>query len=173
MIARAIERFGRIDILVNNAGIARPGAIDSLTEEDWDRTLDVNLKGQFLVVRAVVAGMKERRKGSIVNVASELGLVGQPDLSPYCASKAGVIGLTKSLARELAPFSIRVNCVAPGPTDTAILSDAERTVDYIATVPLQRLGTPADIASAVWFLASPESSWTTGQILSPNGGVVI
>lgn len=173
MVERAIERFGRIDILVNNAGIARPGPIHTLSEEDWDLTVDVNLKGQFLLSRAVVPGMRERRQGSIVNIASELGLVGQPDLAPYCASKAGVIGLTKALARELAPFSIRVNCVAPGPTDTALLGDAERTAKFLETIPLRRLGTPADIASSVWFLLSSEAAWITGQVLSPNGGVVI
>jgi 3-oxoacyl-[acyl-carrier protein] reductase len=173
MVERVQRRFGRIDILVNNAGIACPGAIHELTEDDWDRTLGINLKGQFLVTRAVVPGMRERASGRIVNIASELGLVGEADLSPYCASKAGVIGLTKALARELAPARVRVNCVAPGPTDTTILRDSERTPEYLATIPLGRLGTPAEIAWAVWYLASPHAEWITGQVLSPNGGVVM
>ena len=173
MVERVESRFGRIDILVNNAGIACPGAIHELTEDDWDRTLGINLKGQFLVTRAVVPGMRERGSGRIVNIASELGLVGEADLSPYCASKAGVIGLTKALARELAPVRVRVNCVAPGPTDTTILRDSERTPEYLATIPLGRLGTPDEIAWAVWYLASPHAEWITGQVLSPNGGVVM
>jgi 3-oxoacyl-[acyl-carrier protein] reductase len=173
MAERVERRFGRVDILVNNAGVACPGPIHELTEADWDRTLGINLKGQFLVSRAVVPGMRERGAGRIVNIASELGLVGEAELSPYCASKAGVIGLTKALARELAPARVRVNCVAPGPTDTSILRDTERTPEYLATIPLGRLGTPAEIAWAVWYLASPHAEWITGQVLSPNGGVVM
>ena len=172
-VDRVLGRFGGVDIVVNNAGIAVPGPIDALSEADWDRTLDVNLKGQWLIARAVVPSMRERRHGAIVNIASEVGIAGEADLSPYAAAKAGVIGLTKALARELAPFRIRVNCVAPGPTDTAILPERERTPDYVAKIPLARLGEPADIAAAVWFLASPSSGWTTGQVLSPNGGVVM
>jgi NAD(P)-dependent dehydrogenase (short-subunit alcohol dehydrogenase family) len=172
-VSGALDRFGAIDIVVNNAGISATGPIDELTEDDWDRTLDVNLKGQWLVTRALVPGMRERRRGSIVNIASELGLAGEADLSPYVAAKAGVIGLTKALAKELAPHGVRVNCVAPGPTDTAILPDWERTPEYVAAIPLSRIGLPADIAAAVWFLASPASAWTTGQVLSPNGGVVM
>jgi NAD(P)-dependent dehydrogenase (short-subunit alcohol dehydrogenase family) len=172
-VARALDRFGAIDIAVNNAGVAATGPIDEIAEADWDRTLDVNLKGQWLIMRAVVPGMRERRRGSIVNIASELGLAGEANLSPYVAAKAGVIGLTKALAKELAPHGVRVNCVAPGPTDTVFLPEWERTRDYVAAIPLARLGDPADIAAAVWFLASPASSWTTGQVLSPNGGVVM
>src|SRR5690242_9773299 len=134
MVKGALDRFDHIDILVNNAGIARRGPIHSLSEADWDRILDVNLKGQFLVARAILGGMRCRRTGAIVNVASELGLVGRAEQAPYCASKAGVIGFTKSLARELAPFSVRVNCVAPGPTDTALLGHAERTHEYIESI---------------------------------------
>jgi NAD(P)-dependent dehydrogenase (short-subunit alcohol dehydrogenase family) len=173
MVDGVLERYERIDIVVNNAGVACPGAIEDLSEADWDRTLGINLKGQFLVSRAVIPGMRARGAGRIVNIASELGLVGEADLSPYCASKAGVIGLTKSLARELAPARVRVNCVAPGPTDTSILRDTERTPEYLATIPLGRLGTPAEIAWAVWYLASPHAEWITGQVLSPNGGVVM
>jgi 3-oxoacyl-[acyl-carrier protein] reductase len=173
MIERAEARFGRVDIVVNNAGIAALGAVRDFAEADWDRTVAVNLKSQFLVARAVIGSMCDRRDGQIVNISSELGLVGESGLASYCASKAGVIGFTKSLAREVAAFGVRVNCVAPGPTDTAILRDEERTAEYAATIPLGRLGAPTDIASSVWFLVSPEASWITGQVLSPNGGAVI
>ena len=173
MVREAQAEFGRIDVLVNNAGIERAATLENITEDDWDVTLAVNLKGQFLVSQAVAAGMRERRAGKIVNVASELALVGRAGLAAYCASKAGIVGLTKALARELAPHGVLVNCVAPGPTDTDLLPASERTSDLLARIPLGRIGAPTEIAEAIWFLVSPANTWTTGQVLSPNGGAVI
>ena len=173
MVTEAEAEFGKIDLLVNNAGIERNAALELTTEDDWERTMAVNLKGQLLVTQAVARGMQERRYGKIVNVASELALVGRAGMAAYCASKAGVIGLTKALARELAPYGILVNCVAPGPTDTDLLPAAERTQELVETIPLGRIGTPDEIAAAIWFLLSPANTWTTGQVLSPNGGIVI
>jgi 3-oxoacyl-[acyl-carrier protein] reductase len=173
MTRAAAERLGPVDVLVNSAGTARWRDLDGVPDEDWQAAWDVNVIACLRSMRAVVPGMRERGAGRIVNIASELGLVGEAELSPYCASKAGVIGLTKALARELAPARVRVNCVAPGPTDTSILRDTERTPEYLATIPLGRLGTPAEIAWAVWYLASPHAEWITGQVLSPNGGVVM
>ncbi len=173
MVAAIDKRWGRIDILVNNAGIAAEADITLATEEMWDRILGVNLKGQFLTARAVVGVMLRQGSGKIVNLASELALIGEPGLTAYCASKAGVIGFTKALARELAGKGVLVNCVAPGPTDTDMLRPVERTDDMIASIPLGRLGSPHEIASAVFFLVSSDTTWTTGQVISPNGGTVI
>ena len=173
MISEAEAQFGRIDILINNAGIEQGGALLETQEREWDRVLAVNLKGQFLVSQAVVPGMIRRSFGRIVNVSSELALVGRPGASAYVASKAGVIGLTKALARELAPHGILVNCVAPGPTDTDLLSADERDPEKVGAIPLGRIGQPEDIAAAIYFLVSADSTWMTGQVISPNGGTVI
>jgi 3-oxoacyl-[acyl-carrier protein] reductase len=173
MVARAISEFGRIDILVNNAGIAPEFPLHELSEDIWDRVLAVNLKGQYLLCQAVVPHMQAAGYGRIINIGSEQGLIGAADLTAYCASKAGVFGFTKALARELAPGGILVNCVAPGPVDTALLAERDRTPELTGRIPLGRIGRPEEIAFAVLFLASPETSWTTGQIHSPNGGVVM
>ncbi len=173
MVGRAIGEFGRIDILVNNAGIGPECSLDELTEDVWDRVMAVNLKGQFLVCQAVVPHMLAAGYGRIINIGSEQGMIGAAGLTAYCASKAGVFGFTKALARELAPSGILVNCVAPGPVDTALLAPRDRTPELLARIPLGRIGRPQEIAFAVLFFASPETSWTTGQIHSPNGGVVM
>jgi NAD(P)-dependent dehydrogenase (short-subunit alcohol dehydrogenase family) len=173
MVSEAERELGRIDVLVSNAGIERAAPLGLTTDDAWGETLAVNLTGQFLVVKEVARGMCERRRGKIVTVASELALVGRAGSAAYCASKAGVIGLTKALARELAPDGILVNCVAPGPTDTDLLPASERTAELIAKIPLGRIGTPDEIASVIWFLVSPANTWMTGQVISPNGGAVI
>jgi len=173
MVGRAVRAFGRIDVAVNNAGISPEASLGDTSDELWDRVHAVNLKGQFLVCQAVAGPMAAAGYGRIVNIASEQGLIGAPRMAAYCASKAGVFGLTKALARELAPAGILVNCVAPGPVDTAMLAEADRLPEMARRIPLGRIGTPAEIAFAVLFLASPGSSWTTGQILSPNGGIVM
>jgi 3-oxoacyl-[acyl-carrier protein] reductase len=173
MVSRAIERFGRLDILVNNAGIAPECPLHELSEDTWDRVLAVNLKGQYLLCQAVVPHMRAAGYGRIINIGSEQGIIGAAGLTAYCASKAGVFGFTKALARELAPTGILVNCVAPGPVDTDLLADRDRTPELTGRIPLGRIGRPEEIAFAVLFLASPQTSWTTGQIHSPNGGVVM
>ncbi|MHB8691469.1 MAG: SDR family NAD(P)-dependent oxidoreductase [Solirubrobacteraceae bacterium] len=173
MVARVERELGRIGVLVNNAGIERPAPLDRATADEWDQTIAVNLKGQFLTAQAVAGGMRDLGGGRIVNVSSELALVGRAGQVAYCASKAGVIGLTKALARELAPDGILVNCVAPGPTDTDLLPASERTPELLAKIPLGRIGTPDEVAAVICFLVSPENGWTTGQVLSPNGGVVM
>jgi 3-oxoacyl-[acyl-carrier protein] reductase len=179
MVRSAESEFGKIDVLINNAGVGLVGAggvrasLVDIPEEVWDRTIAVNLKGQFLVAQATAKGMIERRSGKIVNVASELALIGSQNLTPYVASKAGVIGLTKAMARDLAPFGILVNCVAPGPTNTDMLGPEERTEEYVKGIPLARIGDPKDIAAAIYFLVSPDTNWATGQVFSPNGGTVM
>jgi 3-oxoacyl-[acyl-carrier protein] reductase len=173
MVARAMAAFGRLDILVNNAGIAPECPLDELTEDLWDRVLAVDLKGQFLLCQAVVPHMRAAGYGRIINIGSEQGIIGAAGLTAYCAAKAGVFGFTKALARELAPTGILVNCVAPGPVDTRLLAERDRTPELTGRIPLGRIGQPEEIAFAVLFLASPQTSWTTGQVHSPNGGVVM
>jgi 3-oxoacyl-[acyl-carrier protein] reductase len=173
MVDEAEAQLGGIDVLVNNAGIERPAYLEAITERDWDDTFAVNLKAQLFVIQAVAPRMRARRGGRIVNVASELALVGRAGLVSYCASKAGVIGLTKALARELAGDGILVNRVAPGPTDTDLLPASERTPELLSEIPLGRIAAPEEIAEVIWFLASPSNTWTTGQVFSPNGGTVI
>ena len=173
MIDAAMETFGRVDILVNNAGITRDGLLVRMKEEDWDAVLTVNLKGAFLCTRAASKVMTKQRYGRIINIASIVGLMGNAGQANYCASKAGLIGLTKSNARELAKRSITVNAVAPGFIATAMtdaLSDKVRA-ELTAQIPLERLGSADDIANAVVFLASEATGYITGHVLSVNGGM--
>lgn len=174
LIQAAERKHGRIDVLVNNAGVAQPLTdVHTMDDAIWNRILAVNLTGQYLVAKAVVRLMRSQRSGRIINISSELALCGAPQQAAYCAAKAGVVGLTKALALELAAFGITVNCVAPGPTDTQMLEDWERTDEMRAHLPLGRFGQPADIAGAILHFAGPEAGWTTGQTLSPNGGLVM
>ncbi|MBF6605657.1 MAG: SDR family oxidoreductase [Chloroflexi bacterium] len=170
MVRRIEAELGPISVAVCNAGFYTEQPLAEVTDELWDRTLRTLLGGCFHVARAVVPGMRKAGGGSIVTVASELALIGGDAIAPYVAAKAAVIGLTRSLARELAP-TIRVNSVAPGAVDTPLLPDRDRGPSYTSTVPLGRIGRPAEIASAILHLA--EAPWTTGQVYSPNGGVVI
>jgi 3-oxoacyl-[acyl-carrier protein] reductase len=173
MIDAAMEAYGRVDILVNNAGITRDGIFLRMKDEDWDAVLTVNLKGAFLCSRAASKVMTKQRYGRIINIASIVGLMGNAGQANYCASKAGLIGLTKSNARELSKRNITVNAVAPGFIATAMtdaLSDKVRA-DLMAQIPLERLGTADDIANAVLFLAAEASGYITGQVLSVNGGM--
>ncbi len=173
MIVAATEAFGRVDILVNNAGITRDGLLMRMKDEDWDAVLNVNLKGAFLCTRAAFKVMSKQRYGRIINIASVVGQMGNAGQANYCASKAGLIGLTKSNARELAKRSITVNAVAPGFIATAMtdaLSDKVRE-ELTAQIPLERLGSADDIANAVIFLASEQSAYITGHVLSVNGGM--
>ncbi|MEI6208667.1 MAG: 3-oxoacyl-[acyl-carrier-protein] reductase [Desulfuromonadales bacterium] len=173
MIDAATEAFGRVDILVNNAGITRDGLLMRMKDDDWDAVLNVNLKGAFLCTRAVFKVMSKHRYGRIINIASVVGQMGNAGQANYCASKAGLIGLTKSNAREMAKRNITVNAVAPGFIATAMtdaLSDKVRS-ELTAQIPLERLGSADDIANAVVFLASEASGYITGHVLSVNGGM--
>jgi len=173
MFDAAVEAFGRVDILVNNAGITRDGLLMRMKDEDWDAVLSVNLKGAFLCTRSAFKVMSKQRYGRIINIASVVGQMGNAGQANYCASKAGLIGLTKSNAREMAKRSITVNAVAPGFIATAMtdaLSDKVRE-ELTAQIPLERLGSADDIANAVVFLAGEQSGYITGHVLSVNGGM--
>ena len=176
MVDEVRKRFGRIDILVNNAGIIRRGTIETVTEEDWDRVIEVNLKGTFNCCKAVAGIMKQQGYGKIINVSSIAGKTGDITSAPgYGPSKAGVDALTKTLARQLAPYGINVNGVAPHAIETEMSAQwsEERRKEIIASIPLGRLGKPEDVANAVLFLASDEASFITGEILDVNGGALM
>lgn len=168
------EKIGSVDILINNAGISGFYMIDAMSDEEWKRMIDVNLNSVFYCTRAVLPQMINRKQGAIVNVSSMWGICGASCEVAYSTAKAGIIGFTKALAKEVGPSGIRVNCVAPGVIDTdmnkALDEDAKKAL--CEETPLGRLGTPEEIAKAIVFLAD-ENSFITGQILSPNGGLVI
>ncbi|HEX9156784.1 MAG TPA: 3-oxoacyl-[acyl-carrier-protein] reductase, partial [Syntrophales bacterium] len=173
MVEQAAERFGGLDILVNNAGITRDGVLLRMKAEDWDAVMAVNLKGAFHCTKAVLRFFLKRKEGVIINIASVTGQMGNAGQANYAASKAGLIGFTKSVAREYASRNIRVNAVAPGFIDTA-MSQAIPQKDrefLIRQIPLERLGKPEDVAEAVLFLASPAAAYITGQVLNVNGGM--
>ena len=172
---RILADFGRVDILVNNAGLTRDGLALRMSEEDWDLVLDTNLKGAFNFIQGVMRPMVRQRSGRIINISSVAGLAGNAGQANYSASKAGLLGLTKSLALELASRSITVNAVAPGfiGTDMTVgLSDAVKA-NVLQKIPLGRFGEPDEIASAVAFLAGPEGGYITGQVLTIDGGMVM
>jgi len=173
VIESALKARGRIDCLVNNAGITRDNLLLRMKEDEWDAVLAVNLKGVFNFTKAVLRSMVQNRQGRIVNVASVVGLMGNAGQSNYAASKAGVIGFTKSVAREVAGRGITVNCVAPGYIDTAMthkLSDEVKKA-FLDLIPMKRFGTPEDVAQAVMFLLSDRAAYITGQVIGINGGM--
>ena len=175
MIKAVIEAFGQIDILVNNAGITRDGLLMRMKEEDWDAVINTNLKGIFHCTKAVSKLMMKKRYGRIVNTASVVGLIGNAGQSNYAAAKAGVIGFSKSMSRELASRGITVNMVAPGFIDTdmtAVLPDKVREA-MVADIPLGKIGTPENVADAVVFLVSDQASYITGQTINVDGGMVM
>ncbi len=174
-IAEVIKVFGKVDIMVNNAGITKDTLLVRMSDEDWDAVLRVNLKGTFLFSRAVSKHMMKQRGGAIVNIASVIGLIGNAGQCNYAASKAGVIALTKSTAKELASRGVRVNAIAPGFISSKMTDALSQEVrdQMLAAIPLGRFGQPEDIAKAVAFLASDEASYVTGQVLSVNGGMVM
>jgi 3-oxoacyl-[acyl-carrier protein] reductase len=173
MIDAAVEAFGRVDILVNNAGITRDGLLLRMKDEDWDAVLTVNLKGAFLCTRAASKVMAKQRYGRIINIASVVGQMGNAGQANYCASKAGLMGLTKSNARELAKRNVTVNAVAPGfiATDMTDVLPEKVKQELTAQIPLERLGSADDIANAVVFLATERSGYITGQVIGVNGGM--
>lgn len=173
LVKATLEGFGRIDILVNNAGIARDNLLLRMKEGDWDAVLDTNLKGVYLCTKAVSKGMLKQRFGVIVNISSVVGISGNAGQANYAAAKAGVIGFTKSMAKELAPRGIRVNAVAPGyiATDMTDILPEEVKNEMISHIPLGRVGKPEDVAKAVLFLASPSAGYMTGQTLVVDGGM--
>lgn len=173
LFATAKETFGRVDILINNAGITRDGLLMRMKDEDWDAVLDTNLKGAFYCCRAAAKIMSKQRSGRIINISSVVGEMGNAGQANYCASKAGLIGLTKSIARELARRNVTANAIAPGfiVTDmTDSLSDKVKE-ELQGQIPLARLGEAQDIAHAVAFLASEQAGYITGQVLGVNGGM--
>jgi 3-oxoacyl-[acyl-carrier protein] reductase len=175
MAARVLDRFGRVDILVNNAGIFSESPLADMPVADWDRMMSVNLRGPFLCTRFLIGQMLERGSGRVINIASQLGQIGGRDAAHYSASKAGVIGLTKALAREVVRRGVLVNAIAPGPIDTPLI-DRESDEWRDATprkVPIGRYGTVAEVAPTAVLLASQDGSYYVGQTLGPNGGDVM
>jgi len=173
MVQAIIERFGQIHILVNNAGIARDKLLLRMTEEDWDLVLDINLKGTFNCTKAVIRYMSKQRYGKIVNIASVVGEMGNAGQANYSASKAGVIGFTKTIAREFASRGINVNAIAPGyivTPMTEVLPEKAKE-DLKRMIPMERLGQPEDVAQAAFFLVSEASNYITGQVINVNGGI--
>lgn len=169
------ERFGRVDVLVNNAGIFTEALIEVMSVEDWDRVVNTNLRGTFLCTRAFLPGMLERGSGRIINIASQLGQIGGSAVAHYSASKAGVIGLTKALAREVATRGVLVNAIAPGPIETPLLaSETEQwRSSKLAELPIGRFGTVDEVTPTAVLLASADGSYYVGQTLGPNGGDVM
>ena len=175
VVKQAIDTFGRIDVLINNAGVASQGLFTDISDIEWNEVLDVNLNGVFNVTQAVLPYMIRQKSGSIINISSMWGQVGASCEVAYSAAKAGVIGLTKALAKEVGPSGVRVNCIAPGLIETGM--NQELTLEDVAAIvdvtPLGRIGSTNDVASSALFLASDESSFITGQVLGVNGGYII
>jgi 3-oxoacyl-[acyl-carrier protein] reductase len=175
LVAGVEEAFGSLDVVVNNAGLTRDNIMLRLKDDDWDAVINANLRGAFVAIRAATRGMMKRRWGRIINIASVVGLVGNKGQSNYAASKAGLIGLTKSVAKEFASRNILANAIAPGfiETDMTAAMTAEARAALMGNIPLERLGSPADIAAIVAFLASDHASYITGQVLVVDGGMVM
>jgi len=175
MAKAALARFGRVDILVNNAGIFTESLIENLSVADWDKVMNVNLRGVFLCTRALLGQMLERRDGRIINIASQLGQIGGKSIGHYAASKAGVIGLTKSLAREVATRGVLVNAICPGPIETPLLESEteEWRSAKLAELPIGRFGSVDEVTPTAILLASADGAYYVGQSLGPNGGDVM
>lgn len=175
IVKKAIEKFNKIDVLVNNAGITRDGLLMRMKEEDFDKVINVNLKGTFNMTKNVISYMMKKRSGRIVNISSVVGVSGNSGQANYAASKAGIIGFTKSVAKELASRNILANAVAPGfiETDmTDVLSESVKESIY-SQIPLKKMGKPEEVANAVYFLGSDENTYITGQVLNVDGGMIM
>lgn len=175
LVADVESAFGSLDILVNNAGLTRDNVVMRIKDDDWNAVLDANLRGPFAAIRAASRGMMKRRWGRIINISSVVGLIGNKGQANYAASKAGLIGLTKSVAKELASRNILVNAIAPGFIETEMTGamTPEARSGLIGMIPLERLGLPADVAAAVAFLASDHAAYITGQVIVVDGGMVM
>ncbi len=175
MASEVLGQFGRVDILVNNAGIFTQSLLADLPVDDWDRVVGVNLRGTFLCTRMLIGQMLERGSGRVINIASQLGQIGGTEVAHYCASKAGVIGLTKALAREVAASGVLVNAIAPGPIETPLLDGEteEWRSAKLAELPMRRFGTVAEVTPTAVLLASDDGAYYAGQTLGPNGGDVM
>ena len=173
LIHETVKQFDGLDIVVNSAGVRTNGSITEITEEDWDRTLDANLKGAFIVSRLAIPEMKKRGGGVILHIAARSGMLGQSGRAAYCASKGGMVRLTEAMAMDHAKDKIRVNCICPGPTRTPMVdtSTPEKLARYTTRVPLGRIGEPEDVAYAALYLASDEASMVTAAILPVDGGM--
>jgi 3-oxoacyl-[acyl-carrier protein] reductase len=175
LIDSVIQKFERIDVIINNAGITRDTLLLRMKEEQWDAVLDTNLKGTFLICRAATKYLLKQRAGKIINISSVVGITGNASQTNYAASKAGVIGFSKSLAKEMASRNVTVNVIAPGFIDTAmtaVLSEEVRA-GFLKNIPLNRMGTPQEVANAALFLASPLADYITGQVIKVDGGMVM
>ena len=175
LVNKAIEEFGKIDVLVNNAGITKDNLLMRMSEEEFDKVIEINLKGTFLVTKAVTKYMMKKRQGSIINLSSVVGVAGNAGQSNYSASKAGIIGFTKSVAKELASRNIRANAVAPGFIETDMTDVLKEDVkEHIYNqIPLKRMGTAKEVAELIYFLGSDNSSYITGQVINIDGGMVM
>ncbi|MGB9586837.1 MAG: 3-oxoacyl-[acyl-carrier-protein] reductase [Armatimonadota bacterium] len=175
IVQKALDEFGKVDILVNNAGITRDALIPRMSEQDWDSVIDTNLKGTFNCTKAVIRPMLKQRSGKIVNVASVMGIIGNVGQANYSASKAGVIALTKTTAKELGARGINVNAVAPGFIQTAMTDELPNNIreNIAAMIPLNSLGTPEDVAKLVLFLCTEDARYITGQVINVDGGMVM
>jgi len=175
MADEVIERFDRIDVLVNNAGITRDALLLRMRKEDWDAVLSVNLTGAFNCIKSISKYMVKQKQGRIINISSVIGIMGNPGQANYAASKAGMLGLTRAAAKELASRNITVNAIAPGYVYTDLTKNLPDSVieTYLRTIPLKRMGLPIDVAKAAKFLASDDSSYITGQVLQVDGGMIM
>lgn len=173
LVAQAVKKFGGLDIAVNSAGVRTNGSVTEITEQQWDRTVDTNLKGVFIVSRLAIPEMIKRGGGVIINIAARSGIAGQAGRAAYCASKGGMITLTEAMAMDHARQKIRVNCICPGPTRTPMVdtSTPEKLARYATRVPMGRIGEPEDVARAALYLASDEASMVTAAILPVDGGM--
>ncbi len=175
LIEKTLESYGKVDVLVNNAGVTRDNLLMRMSEDEWDQVIDINLKGTFNCIKAVTRAMVKQKYGKIINISSVVGLMGNAGQSNYSASKAGIIGLTKSVARELASRNITCNAIAPGFIETRMTANLdEKVIDNLKSqIPLGRLGSVTDVAKLVCFLASEDASYITGQVINVDGGMVM